>query len=180
MNKFFSILKRYRVFLLLFVINTVILFASPQLGQESIELTKNNLLEMLAVLPPIFVLLGLLDVWIERETMMKYMGDESGIKGGIIAFIIGSAAVGPLYAAFPISAILIKKGVRFLNVFIFLGAWSTTKIPMLLFEATNLGWQYMLLRLFCNIIGIIVIAIILEKTMTIENKEQIQMKIQSI
>ena len=174
MNKLWAVVKRYKLFILLFVINIIILLVSPQLGRESVELTKANLMEMISVIPPIFLLLGLLDVWIERETMVKYMGDKSGLKGSVIAFIMGSAAAGPLYAAFPIAAILIKKGVRFLNVFIFIGAWSTTKIPMILFESTSLGWQFMSMRLIGNIVGIISIAIILEKTMTPKDKNEIQ------
>ena len=68
------------------------------------------------------------------------------MRGGLLAFVPGAAAAGPLYAAFPIAAVLIKKGAKLTNVFIFLGAWSTTKIPMLLFETANLGARYMLLR----------------------------------
>lgn len=38
-------------------------------------------MEMLSIIPPIFILLGLLDVWVQRETMIKLMGKESGILG---------------------------------------------------------------------------------------------------
>ena len=42
-------------------------------GQKSAEITWNNTVEMLSVIPPIFILLGLLDVWVQRETMIKLM-----------------------------------------------------------------------------------------------------------
>ncbi len=164
MKKIRMLVKRYKFFLLLLAANMILLFVEPELGKNSFAITKDNFLEMLSILPPIFILLGLLDVWVERETMMKYMGEGAGVKGAVIAFIMGSAAAGPLYASFPIAGVLLKKGVKLTNVFIFVGAWSTTKIPMILFETSNLGWNYMLLRLVCNIIGIIVIALILEKT----------------
>jgi hypothetical protein len=83
---------------------------------------------MLSVLPPIFILLGLLDVWVDRATMMKFTGKGSGLKGVLIAFLLGSAAAGPLYAAFPVAGVMLKKGSSLFNVFIFIGAWSTTKI----------------------------------------------------
>ena len=44
---------------------------------------------------------------------------------------------------------------------------------MILFEATNLGWDYMLLRFVCNIIGIIIIAILLEKMIPSEERKSI-------
>lgn len=118
---------------------------------------------MLLVIPPIFVLLGLLDVWVPRETMIKYMGEGSGIKGVILAFLIGSAAAGPLYGAFPIAAVFMKKGVKFMNILIFIGAWSTTKIPMFLFEISALGSTFAFTRLFIDIPGILIIASILSK-----------------
>lgn len=167
-----ELIKRYKVFIAFAVINVLIFLFSPVIGQKSLEITWSNTQEMLSVLPPVFILLGLLDVWVERETMMKYLGDNSGIWGVVIAFVLGSAAAGPLYAAFPIAGVLLKKGSSFSNVLIFIGAWSTTKIPQLLFEASALGWQFMLTRFIINIFGIILIAYITEKFLAeIEKKE---------
>ena len=83
-------IKRYRFFLLLVLINGLLFIIEPELGQETAALSVHNLLEMLSVIPPIFLLLGLMDVWVPRETMMKYMGKDAGIKGGIFAFVLGS------------------------------------------------------------------------------------------
>ena len=146
MKRVWIIIKRYRVFLLLAALNLALLWLAPEKGRQSWQITGDSLLQMASVLPPIFVLLGLMDVWVERETMIRYMGQGAGVRGGLLAFVPGAAAAGPLYAAFPIAAVLIKKGAKLTNVFIFLGAWSTTKIPMLLFETANLGARYMLLR----------------------------------
>jgi len=173
MKKPFIILKRYRFFLVLFAVNLALLYLVPETGRHSFEITGENLLEMLSVLPPIFILLGLMDVWVQRETMIKYMGHGSGLKGGLFAFLLGAAAAGPLYAAFPVAAVLLKKSAKLSNVFIFIGAWSTTKIPMLLFEASNLGIPYMLIRLGCNIVGIILIAVLLEKSLSEKDKTAI-------
>jgi hypothetical protein len=40
---------------------------------------------------------------------------------------------------FPVAQVLLKKGASRRNVLVLLGAWSTTKIPMLMFEYANLG-----------------------------------------
>ena len=173
MKQPFIILKRYRFFLTLFGVNLALLYVLPEIGRHSLKITGNNLLEMLSVLPPIFVLLGLMDVWVQRDTMIKFMGHGSGFKGGLFAFLLGAAAAGPLYAAFPVAAVLLKKNAKLTNVFIFIGAWSTTKIPMLLFEASNLGTPYTLIRLGCNIVGIILIAVLLEKSLPEKDKAAI-------
>jgi uncharacterized membrane protein YraQ (UPF0718 family) len=59
--------------------------------------------------------------------MIKYMGPQSGIKGTLIAFLLGSFAAGPLYGAFPLAAVLMKKGAGFMNILIFIGAWRQRK-----------------------------------------------------
>ena len=165
-----KLLIRYKYALAFLAANLVLIAYNPTVGKASVVLTKNNLVEMMTIVIPIFILLGLLDVWVGRETMMKYMGDGAGPKGALIAFVMGSAAAGPLYAAFPVAGVLLKKGVSLTNVFIFVGAWSTTKIPMLLFEAGNLGTRFMLMRLGCNIIGILLIAAILTRTTSQEER----------
>lgn len=172
-EKILALIKRYRAFLLLFLVNTVLLFAVPSVGLSSFRLAGTNLKEMASVLPPIFILLGLLDVWVERETMVRYMGDGSGARGAFVAFLLGAAAAGPLYAAFPIAAMLLKKGAKLSNVFLFIGTWSTTKIPMLLFEATSLGVPYMLLRFGCNLVGIVLIAWVLEKSLSEADRQAV-------
>ena len=128
---------------------------------------------MLSVIPPIFILLGLLDVWVERNTMIKLMGDKSGLVGIAMAFFLGSAAAGPLYAAFPVAGVLLKKGSKFSNVLIFIGAWSTTKIPLLLFETSSMGWKFMVLRFLINLPGIALIAFVTDKLLNNNDKQQI-------
>ena len=160
-----KILKRYIVFIILLAVNIALLIFMPAVGSKSLQLTWDNALEMLSIIPPIFILLGLLDVWVRKETMIKIMGGKSGILGVLIAFFLGAAAAGPLYAAFPVAGMLMKKGSKFSNVLIFIGAWSTVKIPLLLFEASSMGLEFMLLRLAMDIPVIVLIALISEKIM---------------
>lgn len=168
-----NILKRYWIFLLLLIVNVVIGLIFPEIGKRTLEISKQNVIEMLLVIPPIFVLLGLLDVWVDRTTMVKFMGKGSGIKGVLIAFLLGSAAAGPLYAAFPVAGVMMKKGSSLFNIFVFIGAWSTTKIPMLTFEAASLGLTFTLLRLGLSIVGILIIAFVTEKILSETHKEEI-------
>lgn len=168
-----KLILRYKAALILMALNIILLFIIPDIGQNSLRLTWLNAVEMLSIIPPIFVLLGLLDVWVQRETMIKLMGENSGLLGALIAFLMGSVAAGPLYAAFPIAGILLKKGSKLSNVLIFIGAWSTTKIPLLLFEASSLGWKFMITRFLINIVGIITIAFLIDKFLEKEDKESI-------
>jgi uncharacterized membrane protein YraQ (UPF0718 family) len=103
-----------------------------------------------------------MDVWIPRETMTRYMGQKSGLKGIFLAILIGSMAAGPMYAAFPFTAVLLKKGVRLSNIIIFLNAWCVTKVSTLMFEFTALGYRFTLIRLLIDIPGVILMGFMAE------------------
>ncbi len=173
MNSLIKGVNRYKVFIVLVLINLIIFIINPDLGNKSAKITWSNTKVMVSIIPPVFILFGLLDVWVKRETMVKYLGEGSGFKGVILALFLGSAAAGPLYAAFPVAIILLKKGSRLFNVLIMLGAWSTTKIPLLLFELSVMGLKFTIIRLFLNLFGIIVIAYFTERILSKTEKQEI-------
>ncbi len=102
--------------------------------------------EMFLFLPLMFILIGLFDVWVPREKIEKHIGHEAGWKGTGLVILLAMLQAGPLYGAFPFAYILWKKGCSIRNVFIYLGAYSTIKIPMLTFEIGFLGLKFSLLR----------------------------------
>lgn len=128
------------------------------------------------VLPPIFILIGLLDVWVPKEVMIKYMGKGSGLKGGLLAILLGAVGAGPLIVAFPVAALLIKKGAKFSYVFLFLGAWTSVKLPIFMFELANFGPKFTLIHvsssLLIYLIGAIIIEVSLSKKDIIEIGEK--------
>lgn len=171
MKKLLKFAKRYRMFLMLLGCNLILTLVLPDIGLSTFSIALDNVVEMIGVIPPIFVLLGLLDVWVEKETMMRFLGNGSGLKGAVIAFALGAAAAGPLYGAFPVATVMMKKGASLSNVFLFVGAWSTAKIPLLTFEATSLGLGFAGTRLLFNLFGIVIIAWVVEHSLKPEQQQ---------
>lgn len=171
-----KLLMRYRAAIIAAAGVAVLTAVNAEMGTKALSISGYSLGEMLLVIPPIFILLGLLDVWVPREKMIKYMGEGSGLRGVLLAIAIGSAAAGPLYGAFPVAAVLMRKGAKLSNVLIFIGAWSTTKIPMLLFEMESLGLRFALTRLLVDIPGIILIGFVLSRLISKKEAEAIYQK----
>lgn len=119
-------------------------------------------IEMITFLPFMFILVGLFDVWFPKEKIERYIGQGSGIKGTIYCILLAMLQAGPLYGAFPVAYLLWKKGCSIRNIFIYLGAFSTLKIPMLTFEIGFLGLKFSLLRTFVTLPIFIIIGIIME------------------
>ncbi len=157
-----KIIKRYKYFLILSFLLILIILYNNEFGISAFKNIESNLIQMLSVLPPTMILLALMDEWIPREYFIKYMGNSSKILGIFLSFIFAFLAAGPLYAGFPFAAVLMKKGVKFSNVIIFLNAWCVTKFSTLLFEIGALGYEFTLYRLMINIPGIIIMGYIID------------------
>lgn len=130
---------------------------------------------MLQIVPPIFLLIGLMDVWVPRETMIKLMGEKSGIVGISIAFLFGTLAAGPLVAAFPVAMIMLKKGARYANVIFFLSIWASAKLPIIFFEISTLGLKFTIWSNLVLIAFYLVSSFVMEKLLSSE-KENIYAK----
>ncbi|MDZ7739667.1 MAG: permease [Bacteroidales bacterium] len=133
-------------------------------GEQLFETTFWQFLsEMLTILPCMFIIIGLFDVWVPKEKLEKHIGKGSGIKGIALMVLLAVIQPGSLYVAFPFAWLLWKKGSSLRNIFIYVGMFSAAKIPMLTFEIAFLGLKFSLLRLLLTIPVFIIIAIILEK-----------------
>ena len=168
-----KLLKKYWFLSAVIVANLITLFFLPQTGIDALRFTGRNFLNFLFMLTPIFVCIGLMDIWIPRDTMIKIMGEKSGIKGILVALLLGVATAVPLYALLPVAGILLKKGSRISNVLLFLCASAGIRIPLLLFEVSSLGGQFTFVRFGLNIAVVFVIAFVIEKLLSDADKERI-------
>ncbi|MGB9696548.1 MAG: permease [Ignavibacteria bacterium] len=165
MKTFFKKNKFSLILIALFAIYTIISYMFDFRAGEIIfkEHFFSFLKEMIMFLPVMFILIGLGNVWINKEKVEKHIGENSGIKGIILVILLSMAQAGPLYSAFPVTYLLWKKGANIRNIFIYIGAFCTIKIPMLTFEIGFLGWKFSLLRTLMSLPIIVLIAIIMEK-----------------
>ena len=139
-----------------------------------------NVINMLLIVPPIFLLIGLFDVWVERETMIKLMGENSGAKGMVIAFFVAAFSAGPTIAAFPIAVMMLKKGAKYSNVLFFVMVWSTLKLPIVIFQVSTIGLKLTLIINLTMLTVFVIGAILANKVFTSEEIEELQEKAQQL
>ena len=163
-----KLLKVYRWALLFLLVQVAIFFIDNTIGKNAFDITLSNLKEMLLLIPPIFLIMGLMDIWVPKETLIRYMGHGSGVTGLLIAFVLGTVAAGPLYVAFPMGVLLLKKGAKLSNVIFFLGVWSSTKLPIVLFEAASIGVNFTLIHIGISIPLYLLTAFYIEKSVSKE------------
>ncbi len=134
----------------------------PENGARTARASWEYFKELVFVLPAVMVMMGLFAVWVDRSLVVKYLGRESGFKGLVLAIVLGTLPTGPLYIAFPLALMLLKKGARVANVMVFLSAWACIKLPLELMEMQFLGWKFTLTRLALTIALVIPMGLVAE------------------
>lgn len=153
-----SILKKNKILVFAFLVYAWLLIYSPAKFTQSLGNTGYYLKEMIEILPVVFLLTSLIEAWVPKETIMNGFGENAGIKGVVFSFLLGSFSAGPIYAAFPVCKMLLKKGASVYNVVIILSAWAVIKVPMLANEAKFLGFEFMATRWILTTISILFLA----------------------
>ncbi len=155
-----GIIKIISIFVyIVFILFSYIIGFDPgrQIGRNLITFS----IDMLKVLPCAFILIGLFEVWVKKETVEKHFGEESGIKGHIWAILLAGTTVGGLYVAFPVAYSLFSKGAKLSVIFTYIGASAICRIPMTIFEASFLGIKFTAIRLFVSLPLVIMSSVLL-------------------
>lgn len=156
-----AFIKRNTFLTIMLATYVLLFFIKGDLAALAFHNSSYYFIEMIQIMPMIFLLTVVIDVLIPKETIIKHLGEDSGIKGGILALVLGSISAGPIYAAFPVSKLLLKKGASIGNIVIILSAWAVIKVPMLANEAKFLGVEFMATRWLLTVLSIFAMSALL-------------------
>jgi uncharacterized membrane protein YraQ (UPF0718 family) len=78
-----------------------------------------------------FAIAGLVQVLVPKELIADWFGSQAGVKGVLVACVIGGLVPGPPYAVFPLVAVLYRSGASMGAVVGFVSAWSLWSVSRL-------------------------------------------------
>lgn len=171
-NTVMSKIKSNKLLILVLITYLGLLIVKPVKAVEAFNNSLYYIKEMLIIMPVIMLLTSLIEAWVPKKTIENALGQDSGFKGSIFSFLLGSFSAGPIYAAFPVCKMLFKKGASLGNIVIILSTWAVIKIPMLANEAKFLGPKFMVIRWALTKVSIFIMAFV---TANIVKKEDIPM-----
>ena len=157
-----STLKRFSLPFIISLIFLGLTLRVPAIGQRSFDVTLDYLKEMILIMPPVLILMGLLEVWVPKNKIQSWLGRGSGLKGAVISFALGTLPTGPLYVAFPMAGSLLNKGASVSNMVIFLGSWAALKIPQLMIEIKFIGLAFTSLRFVLTLSALVLMGLLME------------------
>ncbi|MFO7620951.1 MAG: hypothetical protein R6W81_06740 [Bacteroidales bacterium] len=110
---------------------------------------KKGAVMFLRLLPTLILVLVLVSIvlyLIPEEKLTQYMGEGSGIGGWATAALFGSVALIPGFIAYPLCGILLKSGVAYSVIAVFITTLMMTGFLTLPVEAKFFGWKVSVIR----------------------------------
>ena len=150
------------IFLSIMILLIIVLYVfSPETGKKIGNAFSSNILTMLKILPLVFILIALFEVWVKKEKVEKHLGEKGGLRSFLWVVILGGTTIGPMIVALPVAASLYRKGARLSVIFTYLGAAAVCRIPMTIFETSYLGVKFTIIRYSVALPLIIVSSVIM-------------------
>jgi uncharacterized membrane protein YraQ (UPF0718 family) len=132
--------------------------------RKTIRGIKKGMKMFINLLPILLLMLALVSIvlfLIPNETMVKYMGEGSGVKGWISSATVGSVALIPGFIAYPLCGILIKSGVAYPVIAVFITTLMMTGFITLPVEAKFFGWRTSIIRNLFSLAAALFIGLIM-------------------
>lgn len=156
-------IKKNKLLVVVIVTYLLLFIFNPAKAYQAFDNSSYYLIEMLQILPIIFLLTVAIEALIPKTWIMKHFGEHSGMSGNLLSLALGSISAGPIYAAFPVSKMLLSKGASIPNIVIILSSWAVIKVPMLANEAKFLGLPFMVTRWVLTVVTIFIMAWLMGK-----------------
>lgn len=132
----------------------ILLFVGYQRGDGShmtgLKNAINTTLYIVPLLICAFIVAGMVQALLPVETVSKWVGEESGMRGILIGTVAGALSPGGPYVSFPIAAGMLKAGAGAGTLVAYLTGWSLIALVRLPMEVGILGWKLTVVRFACT------------------------------
>lgn len=111
-----------------------------------------TLVNLAPLLVAVFVIMGLSEVLIPRETIATWLGADAGIKGIVLGTVVGAIIPPSVFAVFPMAATFYKAGASTGSVVSFIASWSLLCVFRLPLEIGMVGLRPTLVRVAATLL----------------------------
>jgi len=122
-------------------------FKAPAAAEQGVGAGIALIIEIAPRMVAAFILAGLVQAIVPQETIVRWMGQDSGWRGLIIGMSLGGVTPGGPMTHFPVIASLYKIGVGVGPLVAYLSAWSLFGLQrIIMWEIPFLGAKLVAIR----------------------------------
>jgi len=151
-----------KLLLIIVVVSLVASFiANRQKTWQGIRKGMKMFMNLLPVLLLMLALVSIVLFLVPNELLIQYMGKDAGFEGWVMAALLGSIALIPGFIAYPLCGVLLKSGVAYTTIAVFITTLTMVGLVTLPLEAKFFGWKTSIIRNSLSFIAAIFIGFIM-------------------
>lgn len=125
----------------------IVYLKAPQKAVTGLRTSAEFMIEIVPRLVAALLLVGVLQALVPPETIARWMGQRSGLRGILIGTVLGTVTPGGPMTHFPVVGALYKAGVGIGPLVAYLTAWSLFGIQrIVMWELPFLGTRVLAVR----------------------------------
>ncbi|MDX1665256.1 MAG: permease [Candidatus Promineifilaceae bacterium] len=130
----------------------IALFQGRETALAGFRASWSTAVDLVPLLLGVFIIVGFADQLLPKELIAEWLGGESGLRGILIASVIGILTPGGPFVSYPLVATLYRAGAGIGPLVAFVTAWALGSISRLPLEIGIVGVRLTAIRLASSII----------------------------
>jgi len=147
-----------KAIIILTAILTLISFVFDK--KKTLKGIKKGMMMFFKILPTllsVIIIVSLVLYLVSDEVLIEYLGENAGLGAYISAAVIGSVSIIPGFIAYPLAGILLKTGVSFSVLSVFITTLKMVGILTIPIEARFFGLKVAIIRNLLSFVGAILV-----------------------
>jgi len=148
--------------IILTIILTIISFIFDK--KRTLKGIKKGIMMFVKILPTLLSVMILVSVvlyFVSDEILIKYLGNEAGLGAYFFAAVVGAVSIIPGFISYPLAGILVKTGVSYSVISVFISTLKMVGILTIPLEAKFFGYKISILRNFMALIGALIVSFLM-------------------
>ncbi|OYT10773.1 MAG: hypothetical protein B6I18_07330 [Bacteroidetes bacterium 4572_112] len=144
--------------IILTAILTIVSFVFDK--QKTKKAVKKGVMMFMKILPTLLSVIIVVSVvlyLVSDELLIEYLGNEAGLGAYVSAAVIGSISIIPGFIAYPLASILLKTGVSFSVLSVFITTLKMVGVLTIPIEAKFFGFKTAIIRNTLSFVGAILV-----------------------
>lgn len=137
---------------------------APTRALEAASAGARTFLGVAPIIIAVFSAMGLVQVFVDKQKLARYLGDRAGLPALLAAAGVGTILMGPVFVVFPLLKTMRDHGTSWAVITTTLTAWAV-KLPMVPLEAGFLGWGFSIVRMTLTLLAAIIMGVVVDRLM---------------
>ena len=140
------------------VIATIISFFIDK--SKTIKGVRKGLKQFVKILPTllsVIMIISMILYFVSDEFMIERLGSSAGIEAYVSAAMVGSISILPGFVTYPLSGILVKSGVSFAVISVFITTLKMVGFLIIPIEAKYFGLKTAIIRNSLSLVGALLV-----------------------